>query len=351
MDLTERSNYVKRYVHSFGKPEATQILIDIRDHEFSSVTFADIAPSEELAILLKQLKATGVETSYIDHHLPRKGDFTEQGCAIRRLFLQVATEVEGPRFLISTREDAPSCFSLAMRSMVAKSPYVVAHDDMDGALTAALLHGDLEPLTPKMVQHLAKDADLFDGARQERTKENGMSPLGILIGKAFSGLPAFDKNKPEGRKEAWSSFIDLVIGSYKGDKNSLGQLKEMSIKHEELVQEAAKLANQAEEVSNGWWFVDATKAKRFDLATFTNLVGGLVRIVRKSSGPIAAFFGGIQYSLESECLDLPSLAKKIIGLEPSSDPSRGFIGNIPQRIHLSQDLWEKLLKGVISGAR
>jgi len=296
------------------------------------VLFVDTGSTPVLAETVLALVGRGVEVHLRDHHRG-EGRTPEAAAAIEAIL--------GGNARIVTRREAAGCALLVEASEFAgEGTVIVADPDPDGLLAAMKAAGVAYP-------GLEADAAVVDGPRSEQTPES-LTAFGLLFTRAMSSLPPFNPAQPEvaekAKTELFSNFVKVALG----DTEAKVAMEKAAEAYEVGVKVAKAILATATEVAPGVVMVDTCQFGRHDLTTLTDGMnrrpGCWITVIRKPVGPLAAKFGGIQYSLavpptRQKELDIRSLVPE--GTEVGMEA--GLLANTAFLLHCSTAVWEGII--------
>lgn len=304
------------------------------------VVFIDTPATRELVQIVWDLSMNkGCEVLVRDHHdepkptNPRAEAIADAAAKVRLIL--------GENAVISDRRTNPACSSLIeVDEFAEEGTVIIADPDADGLTAAMKACGVVYP-------ELDSDAAVLDGPRAEHTADR-LSPLGLLLTRAMSALPAFDANRPQVSEDAKGKLFVDFVAVVQGDLDAKTRLEKAAEQYEAKVAESTRLAETVVDVLSGVAFVDCTSAAQFDLgvlaAAMDRRPGTVVTVQRKGIGPIAAKHGGVQYSMA--VVKAHQAAINLQELLPSgfvSSPEAGVISNTSFLLHVSEAMWNETI--------
>lgn len=238
---------------------------------------------------------------------------------------------------ITIRRLHPACSTLVSVGEFASAAAIIADPDADG-LTAAMKAAGIS------YEGLDEDAAKLDGEPQLQVTG---TPISQLLAKGIAVIPSYDPASPKERELATQELFDCWVKAVNGNSAALERLQQRQSVYDEAVQVSHTLAASASYVAPGVVLIDVANKPLYDPGTLNALLENFpdcqITVVRKSLGPIAALHG-IQYSLavaktHQQSLDLQTL----VPADAKSDPEDGIISNVSFLLHVSEEIWERLV--------
>ncbi|MDP3900480.1 MAG: hypothetical protein Q8Q23_05380 [bacterium] len=354
-----------------------QSVVDVVTKAGIKAVFIDTPATSELVTTIRELMNSAVAVVLRDHHDVGSGPYNDREMAIRQAVDEVR-ELLGDDAVVSNRSVDPACSSLVGEGEFAESGTVIVADpDADGLTAAMKACGVVYP-------ELDSDAAVLDGPRAAQTAKT-LSPTAMLLVKGMATLPPFNPNNPAASEEAKGKLFADFVAMVSGDAEAKASFEAKVEAFESAVAEAERLAAEATPVKISWcapcnivyfdgemecpqcykvdtkdispegvWLVDVVGKPRFNLQTLTERLearpGCRITVIRKDNGPIAAKHGGVQYSLA-----VPRKFQQEVNLQAylpegfTSSPEAGIISNTSFLLHVSEEVWKKVILPKLAG--
>lgn len=307
-----------------------------RGDDTGKVLFIDTPATKPTVAAVKELKANGYRVIYRDHHGLENEPITEADRKKHSASLDLQRCLNDD-CLITTRDLHPACSTLVDVGEFRDATAIIADPDADGLTAATKAAGLFYP-------ELDDDAARLDG---EPALHMTGTVLSCLLAKGIATLPKIDPKNPESRDKYKQQLFAHWVQAVQGNAEAREKLESHAVAYDVGLKVAEELAKTATEVAPGVVLVDVLNTVNFDEGAMTVFLektpGCKITVVRKAIGPIAVLHG-VQYSLAvakeyQKRIDL----QRFLPDGTETGPQAGAISNVSFLLHVSEDVWKKLV--------